>query len=105
MTQRMADLVQAQYSPDLETVSAFIRQYGVDVWVVDERFAKADYVMAQDWLVNSAIQDVVFDRMQQLQAGMEPALVGAIARCSVLTENNLVVLEASCLVSEEEIAP
>lgn len=96
MQQRIADLLRAQYG-SLAELQQVIRQYGVDVWVVDQQFADPDYLLQQDWLIHSSVQSVVLEQVERLKAGFTPALTQAIGSCTALSEHQLIVLKAICI--------
>lgn len=97
MLQRMRDLVQAQYSPDRATLQSFIETSGIDLWIIDQNFADPDYLAQQSWLINSSMRETVTATMRNLQQGMQPALVQMMSSCSLLTEENLNLLDARCI--------
>jgi hypothetical protein len=96
MQQRIADLLRAQYG-SLAELQQVIRQYGVDVWVVDQQFADPNYLLQQDWLIHSSMQSVVLEQVERLKAGLTPALTQAIGSCTALSEHQLIVLKAICI--------
>ena len=97
MTERMADLVDAQYSPDLTTVKSFIQHYGIDLWLVDLDFVNPDYLTEHRWLMNSGLKDQAMTVVQDLRQGMQPALSRMMTSCEIFREGHLVVLDAPCL--------
>lgn len=97
MLRRMEALVKAQYSPDLEEVQSFVKTAGVDRWLVHQDFASPDYLLEQSWLVNSSIQATIQAITENLRQGMQPALQQMIPACTLLEENERVLLDAHCL--------
>ncbi len=101
--QRTMDLIKAQYSPNLNEVQRFIQKYGVDFWLVDRAqlftpsvdpghikfFSHTNFWLKQ--FPQTAEARV------QLKQGKIPAVVSLINRCSAFQTQNLVVLEASCI--------
>lgn len=47
--QRVGDLINAQYSDDSQQVKAFIKEYGVDFWLVDEKVFSAGFLAENGW--------------------------------------------------------
>lgn len=103
--QRAIDLINAQYSPDLQQVRRFIQQYGVDYWVVTRSYL--DSYLSQNpsqkqpppelesqWLKQFP---ATAEARQKWEQGMIPALPSLAERCSVFKNKNLVVLQASCI--------
>lgn len=94
--QRSQDLIQAQYSPDLAVVQQFIRQYGIDFWLLDTNAFRPEYLSGNNWLMQYPNSQVA---IAQLQQGIAPALAGQVQRCTVLQTRDLQLLEANCLVN------
>ncbi|MEO1522874.1 MAG: hypothetical protein AAFU78_19135 [Cyanobacteria bacterium J06633_2] len=101
MTERMTNLLHAQYSSDLSTVQTWIQTSGADVWIVDQAFAEPEYLIQQAWLLNSSIRATVMAVHQQLlrslDANMQPALVATIPSCTIVTDANFIALDTSCI--------
>lgn len=89
LRQRTVDLIAAQYSPDLEKLQAFIRQYGVDFFVVEQESFKPDYVKDDFWL--RQYEPFASDAIAQLESDRKPALARLRNRCSVLKSDRLLV--------------
>jgi hypothetical protein len=97
MQQRIVDLLAAQYSPDLATLQAVIQKYGIDFWLIDQQFASPNYLAQQDWLLNSSFASSVQATIRQLEQGSVPAISQTLASCADISENNLIVLKATCI--------
>ncbi|WNZ22661.1 hypothetical protein HJG54_07190 [Leptolyngbya sp. NK1-12] len=97
MQQRIVDLVRAQYSPDLSATQAVLNRYGIDFLVIDHQFAQSDYLLQQDWLIHSSFQDQIHATIARLQQGETPALSRVQGYCTVLSEDNLSILDVGCL--------
>lgn len=97
MQQRMIDLLQAHYSPNLIDLQTRLQHYGIDFLILDRSFTDPDYLSQQDWLIHSSFQQHVLEVKTNLHQGMIPALSQVIDRCTLLSENNLSILEASCI--------
>ncbi|NJO80131.1 MAG: hypothetical protein HC827_17530 [Cyanobacteria bacterium RM1_2_2] len=97
MQQRMSDLLAAQYSSDLATLQAVIQKYGIDFWLLDQQFASPDYLAQQDWLRYSSVQNTVDATIRRLEQGTVPAIRQTFAACTAISENNLIVLKATCI--------
>lgn len=95
--QRTIDLVNAQYSPDLEQVQRFIQNYGIDFWLVDRGVFTPEYLMNNRWLWQ--YQPAANNAVIQLQQGITPVLSQMLNQCSVFETNNLIVLQTSCISS------
>jgi hypothetical protein len=89
LRQRTVDLIGAQYSPDLGKLQGFIRQYGVDFWVVEQESFKTAYVRDDFWL--RQYEPEASEAIAVLESGQKPALARLRKRCSVLKSDRLVV--------------
>lgn len=103
MLERMAALVKAQYSPEVAVLRSFIQTHGIDRWLVHQNFADPAYLMDQSWLVNSTIQPTVIDMAKHLDQGRHPALLTLIPFCTIVKENELILLDAHCLLEKAEV--
>jgi len=105
----MIDLINAEYSPNLQQVRRFIQQYGVDFWLVTRSYL--DSYLSQNpsqkqpppeletqWLKQFS---ATAEARQQWEQGMIPALPKLAERCSVFQNEKLVVLQASCIADAE----
>ncbi|MEL6555616.1 MAG: hypothetical protein AAFQ63_19470 [Cyanobacteria bacterium J06621_11] len=102
MRQRAEDLIEAQYSSDLNVVKAFIEKYGVDVWIVADNFLAPDYLRQYSWLMNSLMRDQVEAVMVALRKGERVAIADLISDCSVERDSDYIVLNAECMASWDE---
>ncbi|NEQ44179.1 MAG: hypothetical protein F6K00_11740 [Leptolyngbya sp. SIOISBB] len=46
---RVGDLIEAQYSDDLEAVQDFIRQYNIDFWLIDDQSFSSEALAENKW--------------------------------------------------------
>ena len=97
MRQRMTDMVEAQYSPDLQAVKAFIDAYGVDLWIVSKEFAQPAYLDGQVWLLGSSVSGTVMNAQAALKKGLQPALTQTLDICATFVEGDAVVLDGRCI--------
>lgn len=95
--QRAADLIEAQYSPDLETLRRFIRKYRVDYFLIDEEAFAPAYFEKNSWL--QQFQPAAAHAMANLQSGRTPALAKAAARATVVETNGRRLLDAKSILS------
>ncbi|NER07270.1 MAG: hypothetical protein F6K17_34185, partial [Okeania sp. SIO3C4] len=94
--QRAKDLIQAQYSPDLKQVQNFVEKYGIDFWLLDSQGLTLEYVTKNHRLrqLNNTAAAVV---KVQMENGVVPSLLNAQKSCQVLDVQDLVLLEAKCI--------
>jgi hypothetical protein len=104
MRQRTLDLIKASYSPNLSEVQEFIRQYGIDFWLLDRDFMtstraqnNSDQIKVTRWL--QQFQPLVRQVNRQLSQGTTPAVTTLIDRCAVLKTRKLNILDAQCILS------
>jgi hypothetical protein len=100
--QRLVDLLELQYSPELSRTQMLLQKYGINWLLIESRSFEPDYLLEQEWLVYSSVNNVVSRIVAQLHQGIFPALVDYVDRCSVfsegnLPEGNLTVLDAACI--------
>jgi hypothetical protein len=93
--QRAIDLINAQYSPDLEELQNFIRKYGIDYLLVDRESFTPEYLTHDRWI--SQYQPAAVEAAARLRQGVAPALSRLIERCSQLETNGMVLVSAECV--------
>jgi hypothetical protein len=91
--QRAIDLINAQYSPDLNQVKDFIHKYGVNFWLLDRAAFKPEYI-ADNWIKQYQPATVA---MAKLKQGTTPALISVMKRCAVLETESLVLVQTRCI--------
>jgi hypothetical protein len=101
--QRTADLLRAQYSPDLAAVQAFIAGYGVDLWLLDRgALSRAYLVDDQRSALLRPLAPEVFDGPNQ---GAVPALAALLDQCNVFNSPRVVLLSADCILAARPRGP
>ncbi len=93
--QRASDLIQAQYTPDLSVVQAFIQQYNIDFWLLDRSAFNPAYVANNDWF--QQYQPAAAEAVRQLEQGQTPAIATLVTDCTAFSTESLIVLDAACL--------
>ena len=96
--QRANDLIQAQYSPNLEDVKKFIQKYDIDFWLLDSQALTLEYVRKNHRLqqLNNTATAVV---RAQMENGIVPSLLNVQQSCRILDIQDLVLLEAKCILA------
>ncbi len=92
---RAIALIHAQYSDDPQVAIAFIKEYDVDYWIIDNEAYEPDYII-NAWTVQ--YWDDVAEVVTLASQGAAPALIRGIAHCTVAQQHSLTVLNTSCLV-------
>ncbi|WP_157867355.1 hypothetical protein [Gloeothece citriformis] len=94
MERRTLDLIQAQYSSEPEKVSEFINRYGIDFWLLDKSAFTQDYIKQDEWLNAFAHQ---INPQELLSAQTRPFLEKNLNKCAILQADQLILLDANCL--------
>ena len=93
--QRAIDLINAQYSPNLNEVQSVINKYGLDFWLLERNAFTPSYI-PENRLIRQ-YQPAANDAIAFLQQGKMPAITNIIEPCSVFEAGNFVVLDAKCI--------
>lgn len=97
--QRTVDLLQAQYSSDPKVLQSFIRQYDVDFLLIDQNAFTPQYLLDQDWLINSSWSAENRKVIKILRSKNSPASQKAISSCTVVATRTLNLLESACILN------
>ncbi|MEO0834722.1 MAG: hypothetical protein AAFY16_01785 [Cyanobacteria bacterium J06642_3] len=92
--QRVIDLIEAQYTSDLEQVKRFINHYQIDFWLIEKSSFTPEYLTQNRWLQDH--QPATAIAINNLIQGN-----GAIAKlqnsCSVFQDNQHSLLNTDCI--------
>lgn len=94
MNQRLLDLINAHYSPNLQEVKGFIQTYGIDFFLMERYAFTFDYFENNDWMLEF---EAAQQALRQLKAGTIPGLLTTIDQCSVFDNQMWIILDANCL--------
>ncbi len=103
LNQRAIALLTAQYSEKLDDVKQVILKYGIDLWIVERSAFTPEYLDKSPWLRRFQLTETqpLFKAAKSakaaLQRGKVPALVSAIAPCTIFEAGDFVVLQGECL--------
>jgi hypothetical protein len=95
--ERVADLINAQYTADIEQLAAFIEKYRVDYLLVDRDAFAPEYVSSDKWIMQ--YQPAAKDAAAKLKQGVRPALSQLIDSCKAYETENMVLISAVCVTS------
>ena len=95
LRERAVDLINSQYSPDINYVKRFIEKHGVDLIVVDKKAFEPEYAKS-----NRLIQQFLPEFVLRKEA-TPPALADMMKRCAVFETEKLIVIDASLVLSAE----
>ena len=93
--QRVIDLIEAQYSPNIEVVKEFIQKYGVTHWLIEDAGFSADYIVSNSW--RRQHQVIAQEMVASLKEENIPALLSYKNSCAVFNSNHYTVIEAKCV--------
>lgn len=105
LRQRIIDLIAAQYSQNLAEVQNFIRTYGVNFWLIDRAYLLTPYGVDAEsdttlWI--KQFQPVAAEAAARSELGAIPALASVSDRCSAFKTEDLIVLQATCILNSQE---
>lgn len=92
--QRIIDVIQAQYSPDLTLAKQTIDRYQIKFWLLEKTAFTPEFLQDAEWL--QSFQPAYTIALSNLQQGKTPAF-SKLSRCSVLNTDQLTLLDAACI--------
>ncbi|MEH2002305.1 MAG: hypothetical protein V7L00_26825 [Nostoc sp.] len=92
--QRMVDLINAQYTEDINQVKEFIQKYHITFWLLERSAFIPEYLTKNTWL--QQYQPAAEQAIAKLQKTL-PVLATLINSCAVLQTDNLVLLKTECI--------
>ena len=101
--QRTVDLLQAQYSLDLQVVRSFVKKYGIDYWLLDSDTFTPEYIAKQDWLVNSSWANKTNAIIEQLETNSYDMWQELESSCSVVSTQSLHLLDSKCILQSSSV--
>lgn len=92
--QRMIDLINAQYTDDINQIKDFIQKYHVTFWLLERSAFLPEYITKNTWL--QQYQPAAQQANANLQKAL-PVLATLINSCAVIETDNLVLLKTECI--------
>ncbi|MEH2160109.1 MAG: hypothetical protein V7K38_03470 [Nostoc sp.] len=92
---RMLDLINAQYSEDINQIKDFIQKYNVTFWLLERSAFIPEYIAKNTWL--QQYQPAAKQANAKLQNNFVPVLATLINSCTVFETDNLVLLKTECI--------
>ena len=94
-SQKVRDLMKAQYSEDTATLQTVIEEYSITHWLIEDRSFDLEYVEKNRWLRQ-------FEAEQQkaianLKSNAVPVVLAQKDRCTLVKSGDLILLDAKCL--------
>ncbi|MBD3881146.1 hypothetical protein IFO70_05205 [Phormidium tenue FACHB-886] len=105
LRQRITDLIRAQYSLKSSEVREFVRQYGIDYWMIDRRYLSTlevdEYhqIPVNDWL--RQFKPEITEAADRIRQGENFAIAKFFRRCKAAEEDELIVLDGKCILDEQ----
>ncbi|MCT7982210.1 hypothetical protein NG796_02770 [Laspinema sp. A4] len=97
-SQRMRDVIRAQYSGDKTVVQRVIEQYDIDFWLIEQSAFEPGYFTRNRWL--QQYQPEAEAAIASLETGNLPFVAEAIARCTVFNTGDLWVVQSQCMIKD-----
>ncbi|HHP7232359.1 MAG TPA: hypothetical protein ACFCUY_16050 [Xenococcaceae cyanobacterium] len=97
--QRVADLIQAQYSTDPEVVKSFIRHYDITHWLIEATSFTPGYISENNWILQH--QPEAQAALENLQTKETSALATYQDKCSVFNDTRYQILSTDCILEED----
>ncbi|MGD1860727.1 MAG: hypothetical protein ACFB0E_12245 [Leptolyngbyaceae cyanobacterium] len=94
-SQRVEDLIAAQFTDDPALLSEVISSYAIDSWLIDNWAFQPAYIQTDSWLMQ--YQPIANKMAQQLTDGRQSVLQQSIATCQVAGTDAWAALDASCV--------
>ena len=95
--QRTIDLLEAQYTEDLEVLQSFIKQYNFNFLLIENNSFSPEYLLQKQWFVNSSWWNETKAAVNKLKSGKQPILTKIIPNCSVVSTKRFDLLDTNCL--------
>lgn len=92
---RTIDLIRAHYSPNLDEVRRFAQKYRINFWLLDRAAFTPEYLQSNPWI--QQYQPAADNAAAALKQGTVPAVQQAINACTVFSNQETIVLKATCI--------
>ena len=93
-SKRMIDLINAQYTEDINQVKDFIQKYHVTFWLLERSAFLPEYLTKNTWL--QQYQPAAQQANANLQKAL-PVLATLMNSCAVFETDNLVLIKTECI--------
>ncbi|MGK7890035.1 MAG: hypothetical protein AB4042_11930 [Leptolyngbyaceae cyanobacterium] len=95
LRQRTTELIEVQYSQRKRDIRAFIEDYAVTFWLLDQNSFQANYVQSDPWIQQHP--EAARRALDNLHSPTRLPLARTRRRCQVLQEKTLILLDARCI--------
>ena len=96
-SQKVKDLITAQYSNNLEKVQQIIRQYNISYWLIEEKSFNLEYVQKNRWL--KQYKSEYEKAVSLLQNNQTPIIAAYKDDCQAFSTSKFTVIDARCLLN------
>lgn len=93
LKQRMLDIINTQYSQNIDQVKDFIQKHRITYWLLERSAFTSEYIVNNNWL--QQYQPAAQQAINKLQN--PPILSTLMDSCAVIKTDNLVLLLAECI--------
>ncbi|MCY7322202.1 MAG: hypothetical protein LH660_10510, partial [Phormidesmis sp. CAN_BIN36] len=100
--QRMLELLEAQYSPDLGLAKRLIEQYHVDYWLIDPAAFKPEYLRSYRWF--RLFEPETGRAIARLNAGELGAIAQIMPQCRLTTAGGVTILDGQCILKQKPVS-
>ena len=96
--QSAVDLIEAQYSTDIEIVKSFIERYDVTHWLIENNSFTPDYIADNRWIRQH--QPVAQQAIETLDREKIPIIAQSQNNCSVFKSDRFTIIESKCILPQ-----
>jgi hypothetical protein len=98
---RTFEMIRAHYTPNLKQLKTFIKKYGIDFWVIDDRAFSLDYLQTNPWI--SQYRELLAPIKKHLTQKQIPALEGLTQQCTSHRFGNILVVPTTCILEASKV--
>lgn len=95
--QRAVDLIEAQYSTDIELVKNFIAKYNVTHWLLENSSFTPEYIADNKWIrQHEAVAQQAIDNLHQEKVSV---IAQSKNNCTVYKSDRFTIIDSKCIVA------
>lgn len=98
--QRTIDLLQAQYTENLNNLKSFINKYNINYIMLDSDSFSPNYLLEKNWLIYSSWQTETYQIINQLKKGNQPVIKDLIKPCQIISTEKLILIDTKCILTK-----
>ena len=100
--QRMTELLEAQYSPDLALAKRLIQRYHIDYWLIDQAAFEPEYLRSYRWF--RLFEPETGRAIAHLKAGKLGAIARIMPQCRLTIAGEVTILSGQCILKQKQIS-